>query len=503
VAQNKSSPGEAPQQARNNADCLSLRSTAAQTLCCNKVFKPAKASTMFARIPKAARPTQFRMECLESRQLMARDSGLGGGDFPEPQDPPERTPVDPTEAVSRYRPETRNFFDLGPNFAPEGGNSGVTGAGNVKTQFSNGTLILSEDPNQLGSDQQIVLSVVNGKLRVASADGQTLIDGQVFKDFDLVTHLSINFGGGSDFVRITGASLASLNIDLRDPDTGANNDVVQIEGVIVSGAAVIRTGVGNDEVQIANSNFVGDGAGGELGIYTSEESAPGDGDHDSVTLLGVRTASSVKISTGAGDDKILVFQSEIGDGFGGDRLLIKAGAGADAIDIGYFRDGNGLPVLGPTTSVKGYLDIWADDLNEGDRDVVRMENLTATDNLMALLGGGDDTLIMNSVYSKSLDLEMGDGMDNAHLMDVIAGDSLDVYMGEGDDILEVLGMSAASARLDGGAGANDRLVRLYDNFVGSSSQTGLESINGVPQTPFHPFDPDWEYGFGELQPVVP
>jgi hypothetical protein len=458
---------------------------------------------MFARNPKAARPTCFRMECLESRQLMARDLGLGGGELPEYQDPPERTPVDRADAVSGFRPETRSSFDMGQEFAPGGDSSSVTGVGNVKTQFSNGTLILSEDPNQLGSDQKIVLSIVNGRLRVASANGQTLIDGQAFKDFDQVTNLSINFGGGSDFVRIAGASLASLNIDLRDPDTGPNGDVVQLDGVTVSGGAVIRTGAGQDEIQIANSNIFGDGAGGELAIYVGEDSATAHSDNDSVSLIGVRTVSSVKISTGAGDDKIVVFQSQIGDGYGGDRLLIKAGAGADAIDIGYFRDANGLPVLGPTTSVKGYLDLYAHDLSESDRDVIRMENLTATENLMALLGGGDDTLIMNSVYSKNLDLEMGDGMDDAHLMDVIAGDSLAVYMGEGDDFLEVFGMSAASARLDGGAGANDRLVRLYDNFVGSSTQTGWESINGFPQLPVHPFDPDGEYGFGEQVPAHP
>src|SRR6186997_1751471 len=286
-------------------------------------------------MPKFNKNRRFNMEQLETRRLMARNTGVD-------DDPGFEEPTAPSVhegeavAVSRWRPESRIPYLVFPiDTPPADGTPNAAGTGNVKTQFYNGTLTLSEDPNQLGSDQRIIISLVNGKLRVASANGQTLIDGQPFKDFDSVTHLSINFAGGSDSVTINGVSLQSLNSDLRDPDTGANGDVVHLDGVAVAGGVTIRTGVGHDEVVIANSNITGDGAAGEVGIYTSETTAQGDADGDSVSLVGVRTASSLKVSTGAGDDKVLIFQSQIGDGFGGDRVTIKTGAGADASDIGY------------------------------------------------------------------------------------------------------------------------------------------------------------------------
>jgi hypothetical protein len=455
---------------------------------------------MFARKRNPDRSCRFRIERLETRRLMARDMGPDDPDFPVPDDPGQTdpTPNEPPAAVSRARPSVREDFQMSDAIAP--GIPSAAGMGNVKTQFSNGTLLLSEDPNQLGSDQKIIISVVSGKLRVASANGQTLIDGQAFKDFDAVTHLSINFGGGSDYVRINDASLNYLNIDLRDSDVGGNGDVVQLEGVMVNGETFVRTGDGIDRVHIGNSNFHGNAPGNALYIDTGAESAADDPDNDHVTLIASRVSTSLEIETGASADTIFVFQSQIGGG--SDRLYIDSGAGGDAIDIGYFRDPSGTPMLGPTTGVYGYLDVKAHDAYESDRDIVRMENLNVTEGMTALLEGGDDTLIMNGVRARNLNLAMGAGADDAHLTDVIAVNAIDALMGEDDDVLEVLGLSAASAKLDGGGG-NDSLVRLYDNFVGSSSQTGWETINGIPQQTFDHVPPDrdiWEIEGGLKTP---
>jgi hypothetical protein len=93
---------------------------------------------------------------------------------------------------------------------------------------------------------------------------------------------------------------------------------------------------------------------------------------------------------------------------------------------------------------------------------------------------------MTNVHSTSFGLSMGAGNDNARLIDSGATIAAGVYMGEGDDTLEVQGlMAGSSAYLDGGAGANDSIVRFYDRTIGSLTQVGWEVINGARQQFFH------------------
>jgi hypothetical protein len=446
---------------------------------------------MSARKQKIVRPGRFRMERLETRRLMARDMGPNDPDFPIPDDPggTDPAPDEPPAAVSRLRPQARTEFQLPESFNNPGDTTPQAAPGrDVTAMLQNGVLTLTEANGSFGGSQSIQFTrLSNGKLRIEGYGSTGKINGQSYVDIAMPSRISVNFGGGDDAVRFnpsTPMSFSGVTLDLGDVSGALDRDVAYVDGVSVYGGSLeIRTGAGQDVVYVYNSHA------NDLKIDSGRSSVPLDGDRDMVLIRGLTTSGSVVISTGAGDDYIQAVQSTIGDGNGVDGLQIFSGMGGDTVDIGYFRDSNGNPVFGPGTTINGYLHAWAHTLEnefENDNDVFRLENLVVYDTIQAFLGSGDDTLSMTGVHSTSFGLSMGAGNDNVRLIDSGATLHAGVYMGEGDDALEVQGLMAGiSAYLDGGAGANDSIVRLYDRNIGSLTQAGWEVINGARQQFFH------------------
>jgi hypothetical protein len=456
---------------------------------------------MSARKLKSTRPHRFRMEYLEDRRLMARDSGTEfDPNFPDDGPTSDPLPENEPAVVSRLRPEPRADFQVPDALNNSGGGTQQAAPGrDVTAKFQNGVLTITEADGSIAGSQSIQITrLSSGKLRIEGYGSTGKINGQSYVDFAAPSRINVNFGGGDDVVRFNPSTPMSftggVTLDLGDPSGALDRDVAYIEGVSAYGGTIdIRTGAGQDVVYLYNSNA------GEVKIDSGRPSIPLDGDRDMVMVHGLTSSGAVTIDTGAGDDYVRVFQSTIGDGSGLDFLEIYAGMGADTVDIGYFRDGNGNQVFGPGTTINGWLHVYAHSLGnelENDNDTVRMENLVVDDTIQAFLGSGNDTIDMTVVHSTSFGLSMGAGNDNARLIDSGATLAAGVYMGEGDDALEVLGlMAGSSAYLDGGVGANDSIVRLYDRNIGSLTQVNWETINGARQQFFHMLGEETEMEF--------
>lgn len=175
-------------------------------------------------------------------------------------------------------------------------------------------------------------------LRITGSEGADVIDirgegvaGQVGVDLDgngifeadeifsNVSNIFVDTKGGDDSVTVVALELGG-NLVIR---TGEGNDQVNIgEGVVIGGKLTIRTDDGNDGVQIRQDVNVR----GTVSISTDN------GDDDVSVFDGVRFGRRTKISTGDGNDDVSVFDDvDLGGSFG-----LKTGDGDDTF---FFFDG--------------------------------------------------------------------------------------------------------------------------------------------------------------------
>lgn len=315
-------------------------------------------------------------------------------------------------------------------------------AGDIAAIMQNGNLILNEATGQTGLDNAVSIQRLSDtQVRVTGmptlTDGTvSKVNGKTFQDFTISanTSLFVNFGGGSDavtFAPIGGqVKFNEIHIDVAAPPvsritttglvatsvTPRDNDVVFLERFRTRGAVSINTGVGNDSVTILNAMI------GDIGA----------------------TPANVSINTGAGADSVRI------------RSTVE------------------------NTLITGSLDVQTfGSLSEADPDVVAFEKIGVQGDVHVRTGGGNDTISMNNVGATRLDFDSGAGNDTATLVGVSAVDLLMARMGEGDDTLSTENLFTKDLQLLGDGGF-DRLIKKPDFFVGKRTESGWETINGIP-----------------------
>lgn len=237
------------------------------------------------------------------------------------------------------------------------GVSAALGAGNDVVRFAN--------PAVEGVARPVAIS---GAVNVNTAAGQDRVDGRI-NNGGAVT---FNLGAGHDHVSLGGSNLGTLVVNAdplpRNGETPVpGNDQVTLTSVRAARGAAIRTGAGDDVVQIrGNSAFAA-----TLTVST-------DDGHDRVEISGDL-------------DKALAV---------GGALTVNAGKGNDAVTI-------------ERVSVQGALSVTAGD----DDDLVDIEHAAVSDGIFAAMMGGDDTLSIRESSSSRAVLTGGLGDDALVLQD--------------------------------------------------------------------------------------
>jgi len=293
-------------------------------------------------------------------------------------------------------------------------------SGNVTAYVSSNTLFIVEQAGQYGQANAVQVSqLASGNIRVTglvNASGTlTRVNGAGYQDFFLPNGtLVASLGAGNDKVRVLTAKFNNVNLDLSYPNTN-DADVIDVNGVQLTGAMQLRTGGGADAIYVRNT--------------------------------------------------------KVGDGSGYEDLNINSGAGADVVKVGQiggaFVEVRGNLILNTFTS-----------LAELDPDTVNVYQALVYKSIYLDTGAGNDTIKFGDVTAgEDIVIVAGDGNDKATLDEVWAYDQFYVAMATGDDTLTMTYLRANNLSVDGGPGF-DKLVHYYDGPTGQTVYTGWEYING-------------------------
>jgi hypothetical protein len=473
------------------------------------------------------RKKRFTMERLETRQLMAADTGAAFN-FNTTVGTPviDHLPVAEAVSVARMRPTTR--LDFSTPGAPD------DGIGDIKATLLGGNLYLSEADGQAGLANGLSITrLANGHILLTGQDPtntggpESLINGQHSMEFAVTGSLFTNLGDGENqvvFGEGTGGLPTFQDVAVSG---GSGQDRIIINGLVTRGSASFNTGGGDDWVFVSNS-LIGDGFGyDQLSVYTGAGA-------DTVTIkngthvngwIDIQTYNSlsesdadvvyfdteawalrdVNVRTGGGEDLILgtidstptVFFSAlevngsliVDTGAGADRVYLRGvktggdfhvytGDGADDVTI----DFNSIEKLDGTyfiPSVGGNVDIQTfDALSEADADNVRILNEHVAGSVLARLGDGNDyfQITYGDYIGHDLNVDMGAGDDVADVA-VYVWDHLMVHMGDGNDTLNLGKTWAYRLIADGGMGF-DSLKTTADTKAQNRDNLSWERING-------------------------
>jgi hypothetical protein len=465
------------------------------------------------------------MERLETRQLMAHDTGavLDASSIVATNDAP---PVVETIAVSRMRPAARINFAM----------PGSDGVGDIKATLLGGNLYLGEADGQAGLANGVSISrLANGNILLAGHDPtngaghSSLINGMSSVEFAVTGSLFSNLGNGENqivFNQGTGGLATFQDVAING---GADKDRIIINGLVTRGSASFNTGAGDDWVFVSNS-LIGDGFGYDQLWVNSGAGA------DTVTVkngtrvngwIDIQTYDSlsetdadvvyfdteawvlrdVNVRTGGGEDLIFGTDSAQPNVFfsaleAGGSFIVDTGAGADRVYLRGVKTGGDFQVhtgegaddvtidfttiwkLDGTTffpSVHGNVDIQTfDALTETDADSVRIFDEHIAGSLLARLGDGADyfQLTYGDYIGNDLNVDMGAGDDVADVAAYV-WDHFMVWMGDGNDQLNLGKTWAYRLIADGGLGY-DSLKTTTDTKSQYRDQFGWERINGRP-----------------------
>lgn len=364
-------------------------------------------------------------------------------------------------------------------------------AGDVRAELINGTLFVNEIGEPGGAQSVLVSQLTDGRIMVqgqaAAGGGVTKINGGTAAIFGQPLgplaprlNLKMNLGGGQDSVTLRDAKFG--NVEILTADTfgnGANDaDTVRLEHVRTSGAVNINTGAGADVVRVDFSTIGNPTGDDDLSITTGFAGLPGESDVDAVFIQSSAVFGKTSIKTGAGADYVSVQFSNFGD-TEADGFVIDAGAGADTIEMGMpNRPGQ---ITGPV-NLSANLAILGDsfdntDAESGD-DVVKMHSVHSSFDIGVNLRTGNDLLEATDISARFIALHGEKGNDTIRLIEADALETLFALMGDGDDLLDMVACRPHLLAIDGGVGANDRLL-TYDMTNVPTNKSGFEVINGV------------------------
>lgn len=445
-------------------------------------------------------------------------------------------------------------------------------AGDVAASVVNGNLYINEALGQSGLDNGVrVFQVSPGIVRVQGAenngDGSTsLVNGHQFQDFMITGDLNVSLGAGHDRLHLgfDGGSSApnfnNVNINMAAPElviaksgqlakgglgggifNPPDDDQVFGWGFNARGAVNVNTGVGNDWVFISNSN-IGDGLGvdkltintgagndtasikgttilgnllvqtysnvsesgddfvwldsaidanfntratyitGNTEVYTGEGNDGfwiGDSTDPYFFGLGFMSLGSVHVSMAGGADSVDVSAAKFGDNNHWSNLSIYTGAGNDNVTVDFDR--SYIDVGEPAPELTGSLFIHTyGALADTDVDTVNIPIGQIWQSVYVYLGGGNDSFnLAAGNWGNNLYIDAGDGDDTGYLAGFLYNKA-EVKMGEGNDNLTLGHVNAYQLKVDGGNGV-DSLRKLSPLAVDYLFQTGWEYINGRPQ----------------------
>jgi hypothetical protein len=368
-------------------------------------------------------------------------------------------------------------------------------AGDVFARVEAGTLIIEESGGTTGQAQAVqVRRLANGKVMVSGfvanndPDRTKVLDAAGndlgVAEFSGVTNVRIALGDGADTVVMnsqeTPFRYSTVEINTAGPTLSQNDgDRVFIAGFKVDKKLDIRTGAGNDVIDVSNVEVIlTSGTGQNFTIDSGIISSATDTDRDTVSLDGVTARCFASINTGASADTITIKRSMLGlerkENVLPQATMIFTGAGADVLKMG--SDGNDLNVVG----VRGDLIINTGHDSQDEVDKVQMRDIDVDESIFVDLGGGGDQLEMiNILARKNIELLAKKGNDTAILSDVEAFDNFFADMGEGSDTLNITFVKAQKVDLNGGDGDGyDKLFLQQSPNIPTLIRRGFEEING-------------------------
>jgi hypothetical protein len=445
-------------------------------------------------------PNRLRMEQLETRQMMAADTGMAVVSTPAFMEP--TVTVGPTLAGDFNgdgKVNGRDFLHWQRNFGSNnnGSDANLDGivdgtdlevwqqnvnptVGGIKATILNGSLFLEEAEGQEGLANGLTIArMPNGKIRISGSDPnnsgvKTLINGQEFVEFEAVENMYIYMGDGDNDLRFH-HSMGSAQLQSVYVAGGSGADRVQVDGLKTSGDLSIGLLGGDDVVMIAPEDygqvaigdlnswdalridtgagsdvvFVGGGARvyGIIDIKTFED--PSETDFDEVTFdFNVYAVRDVNVSTGGGSDVVQFTNAlqphQLCAGLHTlGNLTVDTGAGNDLVYVRGVKTGGNLEI----NTGAGADDVTVDfgllpDIFNGQDFLPRVQgNLTLQMYENVTDADFESIRIINrATVDGSITAKFGAGNDYFLLDNAeIIGNDLDLHMGDGDDLAEVSG----------------------------------------------------------------
>jgi hypothetical protein len=272
-------------------------------------------------------------------------------------------------------------------------------------------------------------------------------------------NVSIKTGQGDDDLTLIDTDIPSGNLTI-DTSDGVDTLVIDlfasVSGTTVGGDVSIKTGMGNDDLDLQNADIIGN-----LSIGTSH------GDDD-VFVFVTAVGGDATVDTSDGDDEVLLSGLAPADNFtvGGD-LTVETGKGDDQVDI-------------DETVVGGDLEIatsWGLDTVEIDTTQVDGGTSIETSNDTDMIDIFD-SIFGDGVGSDPFEVSAGSGDDRIDIDDstITSGTTAEIKGGPGDDMYFDSGNTWAAALDILMSDGND--VVDIDLTFGPSTFEGPLEING-------------------------
>lgn len=372
---------------------------------------------------------RLRMECLETRQLMARDAGVA-------------LSIDPVTVVADLAETT--VAVASPLAGDFNGDGVVSGRDFLKWQRSFGSPDPAADANQNGIvDGADLLPWQQSFAPTVGGMTATVLNGLLFLE---ETADQEGLANGIKISRLANGNLLVMGQDpIGEGITTSINGQLSVE---LAGITDIYAYMGDGDNTLVFDHTMG------VGQLQSVHVAGGAG-HEYVRVEGLKTTGDLSIGLLGGDDVVEIGPSPhyglvlIGDGNQWDALRINTGAGSDRV------------VLSGGAWVHGIVDLKTfDDVTEADFDEVTFDyNIYVIRDVTVATGGGAD-IVQFTDRLQTFQLTSG-----LHTLG-----NLSVDAGAGDDIVYLRGVKASlNTEIITGAGADDVTVDfqlLPDVFSG-------------------------------------
>lgn len=266
--------------------------------------------------------------------------------------------------------------------------------GNITAALQNGVLTITGDnaANDVEVSRRFVGAVTIAGLNQTLVNGQAPVNGRSTVTFNNVKDVVINTNDGNDNVVVKGLGISARFRDITI-DTGAGDDIVDLQRVIATDDINVVTKNGKDRVNLDVVEVGGLGVDdnkNDLNINTARVNSDAP-DNDTVLFRDVKVKRDVSIVTGADADNVVLR----------DRLFFVPFRQADAKAT----------VVGDDLSI---------DSGDGD-DNVTLTVVNVVDSINIELRGGNDRLRVEKSTAANFNADGGSGQDTLILIDNLFG----------------------------------------------------------------------------------